>query len=199
VTPLKRSFRAWVVIAVLLAGLVVTHAFWMPAVGTVLDGSEQPGRADIVVVLAGDYEGRRILKAASLVREGFAPTALVSGPDGFYGFRESELAIPFAVRHGYPSSWFTPLLNSSRSTREEAQAIVPELRKRGVRTCLIVTSDYHTRRAGYIYRSLAPKIEFRVVSADSQVFDLRRWWHTREGRKIVFLEWTKLFADRLGI
>ncbi len=60
----------------------------------------------MIVVLAGDFSGNRILTAGDLVRRGFAPKALVSGPSGEYGLHETDLAIPFAVRHGYPESYF---------------------------------------------------------------------------------------------
>ncbi len=56
----------------------------------------------MIVVLAGDFSGNRILAAGDLVRRGFASKALVSGTSGEYGMHESDLAIPFAVRHGYP-------------------------------------------------------------------------------------------------
>ncbi len=64
-------------------------------------------------MLAGDGYGHRILRAAELVRQGLAPTVLVSGPEGLYGYYESELAIPFAVERGYPRSWFLPFREQS--------------------------------------------------------------------------------------
>jgi hypothetical protein len=53
--------------------------------------------------------GNRILTAGDLVRQGLAPKALISGPSEIYGQFESDLAIPFAVRRGYPASDFVAL------------------------------------------------------------------------------------------
>jgi uncharacterized SAM-binding protein YcdF (DUF218 family) len=85
------------------------------------------GHADLIVVLAGDFSGNRILTAGDLVRRGFAPKALVSGTSGEYGLHETDLAIPFAVHHGYPESYFVALPNDSRSTRAEASDVLAAL------------------------------------------------------------------------
>lgn len=151
-------------------------------------------RADIVVVLAGDFFGNRILKGAELVRQGFAPKVLVSGPGEAYGLHECDLAIPFAVRHGYPESYFVPFPNEARSTATEADAIIPELRKRKMHTVDIVTSDYHTRRAGAIFRSKAPDLDLHIVAAPDRDFSPDGWWKNREGRKVFAMEWMKTVA-----
>src|ERR1700733_14835099 len=90
--------------AVALA-LVFQHAL-LAAAGSYLVRTEAPQKADIVLVLGGDGKGRRILGGAELVREGYAPQVLVSGPGSAYGFHECDLAIQYAVRNGYPESYF---------------------------------------------------------------------------------------------
>ena len=196
---LRPPFRKWVITGALLAALLLTHSFWLAALGRRLVLAEQPVPADIAVVLAGDYLGLRVLKGAELVRQQYTSKVLVSGPVGMYGFNEAELAIPFAVRSGYPASWFVAAQNESRSTREEALALAPELRRRGVRTCLLVTSDYHTRRAARTFRSAVPGIEFHAIAASYPFFNADTWWRSREGRKTVLLEWLKTVAEWLGM
>jgi uncharacterized SAM-binding protein YcdF (DUF218 family) len=199
VVLLKPPFRKWVAALVLLSALVLSHSLWLAALGGYLVRTDPPARADAALVLAGDQYGYRILKGAEMVRQGYTKTVLVSGPEGMYGFNEAELAIPFAVRSGYPASWFVAAPNRSFSTREEAAAMAGVLRARGVHTCLLVTSDYHTRRAGRIFRSTIPDVEFRVVGAVSPYFDRDRWWHSREGRKYFILEWAKTVTSWFGI
>ena len=196
---LRPPFRKWVAALVLLSVLILSHSLWLPALGGWLVRTDPPARADVALVLAGDCTGYRILKAAEMVRHGYTQTVLVSGPEGMYGYTEAELEIPFAVRGGYPAHWFVAAPNQSRSTREEALAMVDVLRKRGVHICLLVTSDYHTRRAGRIYRAAAPDLDFRVVGAVTPQFDPAGWWHSREGRKCVFLEWTKTVTGWFGV
>jgi len=183
----------------LAVAIGLSHPIWLRAMGGYLVRGEEPFRADMALVLAGDGFGQRILKSADLARQGFTSRVLVSGPDGMYGYNEAELAIPFAVRHGYPLSWFTPFPHESRSTRQEAEAIAPELRRLGVRRCLLVTSNYHTRRAGRIFRAAAPEVEFRVIAAADRAYNPAAWWHTREGWKCFVLEWLKTVAGWFGI
>jgi uncharacterized SAM-binding protein YcdF (DUF218 family) len=196
----KSRFVRWLAAAAVLAAiLIAARSYWLGALGGFLVESEEPFHADLAVVLAGDDSGNRILKAAELVKQGYAPKVLVSGPECCYGRYESDLAIPFAVGHGYPAEWFIALPATTKSTREEALAILPELQRRQVRRFLVVTSDYHSRRAARVYRALAPAGSFRVVTAPDVYFAAERWWHNREGRKQFLLEWLKTVADWVGL
>lgn len=187
------------ILAALLIILTLTHSLWMGWMGAFLVDAESPARADIIVVLAGDTYGNRILRAAELVKQGYAAKVLVSAPAGFYGLHESDLAIPFAVKHGYPASWFVAFPHDAHSTDEEARAILPELQKRNVHRVLVVTSDYHTRRALHIVRARLPAIEVCMVAAPDEFFSAYGWWHTREGRKTFFLECSKTLASMVGM
>src|SRR6202021_3515415 len=106
----------------LAVALAATHAWWLAALGRLLVRDEGPARADIAVVLAGDYYGHRVVRAGELVKQGYVPSVLVSGPNMLYGFYECDLAIPFAVKRGYPESWFIRAPNEGRTTRAEAIA-----------------------------------------------------------------------------
>lgn len=192
------TFKFAILLAVIVL-IAVTHSLWMGCMGAFLVNDEKPFRADLVVVLAGDPYGRRILKGAELVKNGLAPAVLVSGAPGFYDLHESDLAIPFAIRRGYPAAWFIPFPHDGHSTDEEARLILPELRKRSVHRVLAVTSDYHTRRAIHTLRVRWPDIEIRMVAASDEFFSPQGWWHSREGRKTFFLEWTKTLASAMGM
>jgi uncharacterized SAM-binding protein YcdF (DUF218 family) len=186
-----------------VAGLVllaaVFHTAILGALGGYLVSASPPEKADMVVVLAGDSSGNRIIKAAELVRAGYAPRILVSGPAGTYGFYESDLAIPFAEKAGYPASYFLGFPNHSLSTKDEAEVILPELRRLGVHTFLLVTSNFHTHRAGGIYRALATDPRCVVVAAPDVYFSPDGWWTNREGRKTFLFEWMKTVAGWLGV
>jgi uncharacterized SAM-binding protein YcdF (DUF218 family) len=170
---------------------ILLHARILTALAGYLDQSGPPEKADAVFVLAGDASGQRILKGAELVRQGYAPRAIVSGPAGDYGYYECDLAIPFAVKAGYPGSEFVPFPNHAHSTREEAAAAAEELRSLGAHRVLLVTSLYHTRRAGSLFRAAAPGLKFIVVSAPDENFNPDGWWRNREARKTFLIEWLK--------
>lgn len=184
---------------ILLLLIVVTHRWWLTAIGQYLVRAGPPVHADLVVVLAGDWTGNRILKGAELVREGYAPKALVSGPGRLYNAHEDALAIDYAVDHGYPRDCFIAARNDSNSTRSEAVALLADMRRMGVHSADVVTSDYHTHRAGNVYRKLADGIQIRMVAAPYPDFKLGSWWRYRQGEKTVLLEWTKTVAYWFGI
>jgi uncharacterized SAM-binding protein YcdF (DUF218 family) len=182
---------------VLIAGII--HTQILSALGGYLVQAVPPHPADAALVLAGDGWGHRILTAAQLVRDGYVPKVLVSGPDGSYGNHECDLAIPFAVRHGNPELYFVHVEHEGRSTLEEAHAVLIEVRREGLKRILVVTSNYHTRRAGRIFRSLAPDLTILMVAAPDEYFTPDGWWHNREGQKIFLTEWEKTVANWVGI
>lgn len=188
--------------AALLVLLFLARSWWLAGLGYALVHDEGPGKADIAVVLAGDRYGHRIVKAGELVRAGYVPAALVSGPEGEFGLYESDLAIAFAVRQGFPAEWFVALPNRSLSTREEAVVVLAELRRRNVKSFLLVTSTYHTARARRIYlateHSAGGGPQFRTVAAPDEFFRPDRWWRTRQGQKIAVTEWSKSVATVFG-
>ena len=185
-------------VGVVLAS-VLLHSAILGALGSYLVSAGPPQKADLAFVLAGDFNGPRIFQAAALARQGYVPKVVVSGPAGDYGYYECDLAIPFAEKAGYPASYFLHFENHALSTAEEAQAAAGELRRLGAKRVLLVTSDYHTRRAGKIFRAAAPEITFYVVAAPDFYFTADGWWRNREGRKTFATEWMKTVAEWFGI
>ena len=190
-------FLAFCVIAIAIAAF--SSSFWLPWIGDRLVLAGPPVKAEAIAVLAGDSSGNRIIKAAQLIRDGYAPFAIVSGPTGFYGQAESDLAIAFVVKRGFPEATFIGLPNPSRSTIEEARYVLAELERRHIQNFLLVTSDTHTRRAGGIYRGLAKGMDMSVVAAPATGFTPHDWWREREGRKAVLFEWMKTVATWWGL
>jgi uncharacterized SAM-binding protein YcdF (DUF218 family) len=165
------------------------------SLGAMLNNGEPPRKADMIVVLGGDGFGSRILTAAELAREGYAPKVFVSGGADFYGHHESDLAVDFAVQHGYPRDVFIASHYAALSTADEARADVRELRKLGVQRYLLVTSVYHTARASRTFRREGADLEIHAVSAPERYWHNGEWWKDREGRKLWLMEAVKTIAD----
>ncbi len=170
------------------------------ATGDFLVEDRPPTKADAAVVLAGDWTGERVLKAAELVKNGYAPVALVSGPTGMYGVNEADLAISYGVSKGYPRESFAAVKSTAFSTRDEAGVFYEELKRRGIHRILLVTSNFHTHRAAILFRrKFRNEIALIPIAADSPYFHPDRWWKEREGQKVVFYEWSKMLATPLGL
>ncbi|HWQ52209.1 MAG TPA: YdcF family protein [Bryobacteraceae bacterium] len=194
--PLSKLLLAGVV---LCAVIVATHTLWLRALGNALVQVDEPVHADAAVVLAGDGYGYRVLRAAELVRQGYTSKAVVSGPYGMYGLYECDLAIDFAVKKGYSRDSFIRAPHDALSTFDEADVLARQLRKMGVHRYILVTSNYHTARAGRIFRSRTPEMDVRVVAAPDKYFDPDHWWTDREGRKRFLVEFQKTLASFVGM
>lgn len=194
--------RLFLLCVVLVSVAFLARSRWLPWVARPLVEDDGPVKSDFAVVLAGDAYGYRMQKAASLVREGYVPRILVSGPV-YYGIHECDLAIDYAVSQGNPKEWFVPLPHSAHSTREESGVVLDELRRRSAHSFLLVTSNYHTARAGRLLRAALRDsgggLSMRVIPSPDPYFEPDTWWTNREGQKTLFFEWSKSVAGALGM
>ena len=182
-----------------IAGVWIFSGPILRGIGSRLVKDGPPVAADIIVVLAGDDSGQRILKGAELARQGFAPSVMADSSELDYGHSESDLAADFAIQHGYSPGLFVRVGWKATSTVEEAGHVVRELRRRGVHKVMVVTTLWHTARAGRIFRRIAPDLEIHMVGVDDPAWHNGNWWVEREGRKRFFLESVKTIANYLGM
>lgn len=151
---------------------------------------DRPERADAIVVLGDDnFAGDRAAKAAELFRDGLAPTVVASGRllRSYAGV--AELIGRDIEARGVPPSAILRFPQRAANTREEALALRELVSSRGWRRILVVTSNYHTRRAGYIFRRVFPaQLDVRIIAAADSDYDPDLWWESRQGRKLFFLE-----------
>jgi uncharacterized SAM-binding protein YcdF (DUF218 family) len=151
---------------------------------------EPAERADAILVLGDDnYTGDRAAHAAELYREGLAPRVVASGRM----LRPNKGLADFIARdleaHGVPSGSVVPLSSHAANTREEAEALRDLVVHRSWKKVIVVTSNYHTRRARFIFGRVFPiGVTVHVSSASDSEFDPSRWWETRLGLKLFFSE-----------
>jgi len=152
-------------------------------------------RADLILVMGGDFWGARVLKGAALGAEGYAPVVLISGPP-YSGRPEGELAVKFLVDRGYPQAMFQVFGHHESSTVGEAIALRAELTRRKVKRVIVVTSDYHSRRCQIVLSLFCPGIRF--LSAPSyERFNASSWWTDENAKKVFYSEWTKILGTVL--
>jgi uncharacterized SAM-binding protein YcdF (DUF218 family) len=161
--------------------------------------SEGPEKADVIFVLGGDFAGHRVRKACELAAEGFAPLIWVSGPGAVFDQKEADLAVAFAQRSGCPEGALEPFYSTADSTREEALFFRERAAERGYRSYLLVTSNFHTRRAAGIFRKEVPGLKQIVISSPDPAFDPDHWWEKRPQRKTFFYESLKTVTGWAGI
>jgi uncharacterized SAM-binding protein YcdF (DUF218 family) len=179
-------------------GLVAAAWIGWPAVlnwlGSYLVCSDAPQRADLIVVMGGDFWGPRVVKAAQLGAQGLAPLVLISGPT-YYQRPEGELAVEFLVQHGYSKSLFDVFTHDQRSTLGEVLALKGELSRRGAKRIIVVTSSYHSRRCAILFRLFCPGIRTISMPAPDDNYQPRNWWKDTSSRGLFFSEWTKILGS----
>ena len=75
------------------------------------------------------------------------------------------------------------------NTQEEARGAAGLIAASGWKRILIVTSNYHARRARFIFERVLPSgISLRVSGARDSEFNPSRWWETRQGQKLFLDE-----------
>jgi uncharacterized SAM-binding protein YcdF (DUF218 family) len=150
-----------------------------------LDCADPPGKADIIVVLGGDY-GRPIY-AADLYRQGWAPEVWLARilPEegeararglGIALLRETEINRAILLKQGVPEQAIRLYGQDVDSTRDEAGALACEFGGRGKRI-LLVTSRYHARRARLIFRRQLPGAQVTVCPTPYETRDPSWWRH----------------------
>lgn len=151
---------------------------------------EPAAPSDALIVLGDDnYAADRAFHAAELYREGVAPVVVASGR-----MLRQNVSIADVMEHdlesfGVPATSIVKLTHRAENTREEAEESARLVQSRGWKRVLVVTSNYHARRARFIFgRVLPSSVTLRVSGARDSEFDPSRWWETRQGRKLFLTE-----------
>ena len=101
----------------------------------------------------------------------------------------AELMEHDLVERGVPKDKILRLAVDADSTREEADALAKLAKTKKWHRAIVVTSNYHTRRARYIFRRVFPQdIEILVASARDGDFDPESWWEKRKSTKVFMRE-----------
>lgn len=178
---------------VFIGFLALLYAFRHPVMrlaGELWVVNESPVQSDAIIVLGDDnYAGDRAQHAAELYRMGLAPVVVASGRALRPYAGVSELIERDLESRGVPAASIVKFQQRAENTHEEAEALSGLITSRGWKRVLVVTSNYHTRRARFIFeRVLPPGISVHVSGAHDLDFDASRWWETRLGQKLFFDE-----------
>jgi len=147
-------------------------------------------KADALIVLSDDnFYADRATRAAELFREGKAPLVVASGRRLRPSAGVAELMEHDLVERGVPKGKILRFALDGDSTRDEAEALAKLAKTKKWHSAIIVTSNYHTRRARYIFRHVFPQgMETRVASARDGDFDPENWWEKRKSAKVFMRE-----------
>lgn len=179
----------------LLGGAALAGVVWFASDWLVR--ADPPVRSDAIVVLSGDFQ--RVFHGAQLYRMGMAPQVIITAPRREAGYRRlDEIGVPSPrqeqlsrdalVKLGVPDGAIRTVGNELPSTAAEA-AVIRDAVAPGS-TLLIVTSPYHTRRAGLVFAERFPASAIRMQTDPGEPLP-RRWWTDQESARNVLMEFAK--------
>ena len=142
-------------------------------------------KADAIIVLGDDnFYADRATRGVQLFREGKAPVVVASGRRLRPNAGIAELIEHDLVERGVPKEKIVRFTHDADSTLEEAEALARLVKERKWRRVIVVTSNYHTRRARYIFRRVFPQgMTVSVASTRDGDFDPEHWWEKRKSIK----------------
>ena len=181
--------------------IVVSRALWLPLVGRFLVVSDPLQLADAIVPLAGGFD--RIPHGAKLLAEGYADWFVVTNtPLRMPGIRSSygELAQQEAIWQGVPEDRIIGIPGEVETTYEEALAMRQLLEAHELRSLIVVTDPYHTRRSRMVFRAVfrGSGVTLIVRPVDESWYQTSEWWHMRDGLLATWTEYLKLVLYVVG-
>jgi len=194
---LKKKLPALIAIA-LLAVIALTSGYWLAAYGRYLVVDESPRRCDAIIVLSGEAVPR-VAKAVEMYKGGYSNLIIMTGGGRLTSrLTEADLMYMEAVELGVPPSAVL-LENRSESTYENAVNTKKIVLDRGIKSILLVTSNYHTRRSRFVFKRVfkGTAVEIVTVSAPDPKFSPSSWWKKHEGQQKALTELANMIIYRI--
>jgi uncharacterized SAM-binding protein YcdF (DUF218 family) len=187
-----RFLKILIAFALILLLLYVGHGFLFEKAGRYLYYKDEMKPADVIVILAGE-ETERVEYGVKLFKDGWArkDKLVLAGGPLVWKYTWASLMKEHAMYLGVPNKAIL-LEDKSRNTEEDARFTKEILNNYNYRSCILVTSPYHSRRAYKIFRKvMGNKIMVISAPAEKSWFSFDEWWKRRRDRARVFNEYSK--------
>jgi hypothetical protein len=185
--PFRKRRLFWMLaglLAVMLAVCAANAGRWL-----VVDA---PQPSDVILVLAGETD-RRPARALELLDHGYGRRVVIDVPVTSRIYDSTQLQLAQKWVEGLPQAASVQICPiEGLSTREESHDVEKCLAGEAGRRILIVTSEFHTRRAIGIFRREVRGRSFSVAAAKDETQFGTRWWTHRQWAKTCLDEWMKM-------
>jgi len=187
-----KFIKTLLALAIILALLFIGHGYILDKMGRYLYYADVMKPADVIVILAGE-ETERVEYGVMLFKDGWArkDKIIVAGGPVVWKYTLASLMQEHALSLGAPKDTII-LEDQSKTTEEDARFTKQILDEHKYKSCILVTSPYHSRRAYTIFNKIMGK-EITIISApcNKSWFHFDDWWKRREERAMVLNEYSK--------
>jgi len=203
--PLQRLYSkiGFLGLFTLLIIALILGYFGLRAAGAYLIISSDLQAANAIIVLSGGDESR-MSEALRLYNENYAKMIILTETgqttEGYSQLHSFDMRIVL-LSNGVPSGNILVTNRSVSSTRDEALSVKNLMINQQMKSAIIVTDPYHTRRAYNIFNEIFANTNIRlsIQSVHNSWYNSRTWFLKIDGWKFTILEYLKLFADKLHI
>ena len=194
---LKKRYMIILTAAIILLLLILASGAILRQLGEIIVLDNAPVQSDAVIVLNTGIEYYpRLIEAAEIYRAGFAGKVVINGNRKTVTLRELEGkgfkprcpwytdSVQILAILGVPEQdilWISA--EDAYDTVTEALAVGEELKQQQIKTIIITTSKFHTRRANFIWNRLFMEhLSITTIAAKADPYKPSSWW--KEGRQI---------------
>ena len=172
-------------LVVLFGGIYLARHPLLRFIGESLVVEDLLEKSDAIIILSDDnFYGDRATRAAELFRQNLAPVVVASGVRLRPNASIAELMTHDLIERGVPKENILPFPQDADNTREEAESLRKLSQSKSWKSMIVVTSNYHTRRAKYIFKKIFPEtVAIRIASARDGDFDPAHWYEHRKSIK----------------
>lgn len=177
------AFAALLIVAFLQAGSFLSSP------------SQPPARSDVILALGGD-NGDRIVMAARLYHQGYAPRIMLTGLENGPARTRSSYVnwrVQFLLDEKVPDSAVI-LERGAGNTWEEAVNTLALIRQHGWKRVMVVSDPPHMRRLHFVWSKVfaGSGKEFVLVASAPEWWDPARWWTNDQSGPFALMEYIKL-------
>lgn len=191
---MKKKRLILIIICAMLLSIALFFKPILVSLANYLIVEDEPYKADVIVVLAGEVTGERINYAVELYKKGYSKKLLLSGWSNSKVADTAFTMRRIALEEGIPDS---AILMETRSTSTYENAVFSSriIQENGFNSIILVTSTYHSKRSKYIFAKVLNK-NIKIISCPAKVqyYNPNKWWNSRKGRKTFIDEYKKLIG-----
>jgi len=187
---LQRVLLAGIVLVLLIALAYAFRSQILTGMADLLVVNDPLQPADMIFVLNGDYNTRPF-RASELYEQGLAPVIVIAKAEMLPAEKlglapnDTDVSINVMKKLGVPPEKIVvlPVEGGTTSTFDEAIALRQYIESHNVRSLILLTSAFHTRRAKWIFdRELAGlPVRTEVAAVPHYGFDESNWWQSEDG------------------
>jgi len=183
--------------------LIILGLLGLRALGAYLIVSSDVQASDSIIVLSGGDE-TRMRTALQIYNENYARIIILTETgdvvEGYEHLNSFDLRIQL-LTNGVPSGNILLTDEVVSSTKDEARVVKNLMLSQQMKSGIIVTDPFHTRRAFYIFKQefKDTDIHLSIQPTYDSWYNARTWFLKISGWRFTFLEYAKLLAEQFNI